>query len=213
MRNGIAFEKLADRPAVCVDAVQQHVDAMARQVLCQLLGGAFCVENLLVGDRNDVHLPGPFEQGKRVGDRPGRGATKIPGDGDGSQFERARTSALRQDKGRPARSENHRLGVPLIIRYWHRYDREIAEPGIIDQQIGNFEGRAFFHECLVQNAGLCRGCVKCSEHISCTRPALFGLARDNARDVGDRTWQEVPGYLNMHFAGDRGKVSAEGFGD
>jgi len=76
MRKCVGFEYLADRPAVGVDLVQHHVDAVASQVLCQFLGGVFGIEALFVGDSDDAYLPGVFEQGKRVGNRPGRGAAE-----------------------------------------------------------------------------------------------------------------------------------------
>ena len=88
----------------------------------------------------------PFEQGKRIGNRAGGGAAEIPGDGDGAEFEWARARGLRQDQGRPARSEDHRLRVPLVVGFRDRHDGEIAKPRIVDQQVRYFEGRAFFHE-------------------------------------------------------------------
>jgi hypothetical protein len=101
----------------------------------------------------------------------------------------------------------------LVIGFRHGYERQIAKPGIIDQQVRNFEGRAFFHEGLVQYPRLCRGCVECGEHVPRALPALFGFARDDAGNVGNRTGKEVSGHLYMHLAGNRGKVGAESGGD
>ena len=45
MRKRVGFEHLADRPAVGVDLVQHHINAVARQVLCQFLGGMLGIES------------------------------------------------------------------------------------------------------------------------------------------------------------------------
>ena len=102
MRSSIGLENLADPSALCVDLVQHHVDAVARQVFCQFFGGMLGIKLLLVGDGNDAHLPGLFEQRHRIGNRPRRRAAEIPGDRNSSEFKRARTRALGQNEGRPA---------------------------------------------------------------------------------------------------------------
>ena len=135
MRKGIGFENLADRPAVCVDLVEYDVDAVTRQVLGQFLGGVFGIEALFVGDRNDAHLSGPFEQGECIGNRPGRGPAEIPGDGHGPEFERTRARGFRQDKGRPARSEDHCLGGRCVDNLQRVIDAPIQDNGDVERPL------------------------------------------------------------------------------
>jgi len=56
MRKRVGFKNLADPPAVCADLVQHHVNAVARQVLGQFLGGVLGIETLFVGDGDDAYL-------------------------------------------------------------------------------------------------------------------------------------------------------------
>ena len=65
----------------------------------------------------------------------------------------------------------------------------------------------------MQNAGLFRGGVECGQHVLGALTALFGLARDDTGDIGDRAGKEMPGHLHVHLAGNGGKVSAEACGD
>ena len=213
MRNGVGFEHLADPPAVGIDLVEHHVDAVAGQVLGQCFGGMLAIQLLFVGDGDDPHLPGLFEQRHGIGNRTRRGAAEIPGDGDGAQFERARPRTLGQNEGRPPRSEYHGFCVPLVVAFRHRHDGEVAKPRMVYQQIRHGEGRAFFELGFVQNAGfLCRG-VECRQHVPGAVPALFGFARDDPGNIGRRAGKEVPGHFHMHLAGHRRQVSAEGCGD
>ena len=213
MRNGVGFEHLADPPAVGVDLVQHDVDAVAGQVLGQRFGGMVAVQLLFVGNGDDPDLPGLFEQRHGIGNRTGRGAAEIPGDGDGPQFERARPRTLGQDEDRPARSEYHGFCVPLVVAFRHRHDGEVAKPRVVYQQIRHGEGRAFFELGFVQDAGFLRRSVECGQHVPGALPALFSFARNDAGNVGRRARQEVPGHFDMDFAGHRRQVSAEGCSD
>ena len=47
MRKRMGFKNLANRPAVCVDLVQQHINAAARQVLGEFLGRAVRIVSLV----------------------------------------------------------------------------------------------------------------------------------------------------------------------
>ena len=84
---------------------------------------------------------------------------------------------------------------------------------MLDQEIRHGEGRAFFKLGFVQNTGLAGGGVEGRQHRLGAVAALFGFAGNDAGNVGRRAGKEVSGHFDMHLAGYRGQMRAEGRGD
>ena len=84
--------------------------------------------------------------GSRVRYRAGGSTAEIPGHRYSPKLERTGSRTLRQDQGRPAGPKYHGLGVPLIVRFRYRHDREITKPRIFDQKVRDLERLAFLQD-------------------------------------------------------------------